>query len=86
MTPNNGGLPGLSVLGQIVGALMWGPVACVAALVVWVIMSALGHHGDTYAQTTSGKTGDLVSASGAVLIGGANPIAAVFSGLGAGIQ
>ncbi|MCA0328466.1 MAG: DUF6112 family protein [Actinobacteria bacterium] len=87
VTPNNGGLPGLSVLKQIVGALLtWGLVACVAALVVSVIIWALGHHGGNYSQTTSGKTGVLVSAGGAVLIGGANAIVAFFSGLGAGIH
>ena len=87
VTPNNGGLPGLSVLKQIVGALLtWGLVACVAALVVSVIIWALGHHGRNYSQTTSGKTGVLVSAGGAVLIGGANAIVAFFSGLGAGIH
>jgi hypothetical protein len=87
VTPNNGGLPGLSVLKQIVGALLtWGLVACVAALVVSVMIWALGHHGGNYSQATTGKTGVLVASGGALLIGGANAIVAFFSGLGAGIH
>ena len=86
ISPNNGGLPGLSVLKQIVGALLtWGLVACVAGLVVSVIVWALGHHGGNYSHTSNVKTGVLVSAGGALLIGGANAIVAFFSGLGAGI-
>ena len=87
VSPNSGGLPGLTVLKQIVGALLtWGLVACVAGLVVSVIIWALGHHGGNYSHTTTGKTGVLVSAGGAILIGGANAIVAFFSGLGAGIH
>lgn len=87
VSPNNNGLPGLSVLKEIVGALLtWGLVACVAALVVSVIIWALGHHSGNYSHTSSGKTGVLVSAGGAILIGGANAIVAFFSGLGAGIH
>jgi hypothetical protein len=86
ISPNNAGLPGLSVLKQIVGALLtWGLVACVAGLVVSVIVWALGHHGGNYSHTSTGKTGVLVSAGGALLIGGANAIVAFFSGMGAGI-
>lgn len=87
VNPNNSGLPGLSVLKQIVGALLtWGLVACVAALAVSVIIWALGHHGGNYAHATTGKTGVLVASGGALLIGGANAIVAFFSGLGAGIH
>lgn len=86
VTPNQSGLPGLGVLKQIVGALLtWGLVACVAGLVVSVIIWALGHHGGNYAHASNGKTGVLVSAGGALLIGGANAIIAFFSGLGSSI-
>ena len=62
ISPNNAGLPGLSVLKQIVGALLtWGLVACVAGLVVSVIVWALGHHGGNYSHTSNGKTGVLVT-------------------------
>jgi hypothetical protein len=85
--PNGSGLPGLDVVKQIVGALLtWGLVACVAGLVVSVILWALGHQSGNYSHTSSGKTGVLVSAVGALLIGGANAIIAFFSGLGSGIN
>jgi hypothetical protein len=86
ITPNSDGLPGLAVLRQIVGALLtWGLVACVAGMVISVIVWALGHHHGNYAHASSGKTGVLISAGGALLIGGANAIVAFFAGLGAGI-
>jgi hypothetical protein len=86
ISPNQNGLPGLSVLKQIVGALLtWGLIACVAALVVSVIVWALGHQSGNYSHASGGKTGVLVSAGGAVLIGGANAIIAFFSAMGSGI-
>jgi hypothetical protein len=85
--PNGSGLPGLEVIKQIVGALLtWGLVACVAGLVISVILWALGHQSGNYSHTSTGKTGVLVSAVGALLIGGANAIIAFFSGLGSGIS
>jgi len=84
--PNSNGLPGLAVVKQIVGALLtWGLLACVAGLVVSVMIWALGHHNGNYMHTTSGKTGVLVATGGALLIGGANAIIAFFSNLGARI-
>ncbi|OIQ82803.1 hypothetical protein GALL_354000 [mine drainage metagenome] len=86
ISPNQTGLPGLPVVKSIVGALLtWGLVACVAGLVVSVIVWALGHHQGNYQYAASGKTGVMVAAGGALLIGGANAIVAFFSGLGAGI-
>ncbi len=85
--PNSNGLPGLSVLQQIVGALLtWGLLACVAGLVVSVIVWALAHHQGNYSHATTGKTGVLVAAGGALLIGGANAIIAFFANLGTGIH
>lgn len=85
--PNDNGLPGLGVLQQMVGALLtWGLLACVAGLVVSVIVWALAHHQGNYAHASTGKTGVLVAAGGALLIGGADAIIAFFSNLGAGIR
>ena len=85
--PNTNGLPGLGVLQQMVGALLtWGLLACLAGLVISVIMWALAHHQGNYSQVSSGKTGVLVAAGGALLIGGANAIIGFFSTLGAGIR
>jgi hypothetical protein len=81
--PNADGLPGLEVLQQMVGALLtWGLIACVAGLVVSVIVWALGHHQGNYMHASSGKTGVLVAAGGALLIGGANGIIAFFAAMG----
>ena len=86
ISPNQNGLPGLEVVRSIVGALLtWGLVACVAGLVVSVIVWALAHQQGNYQYASSGKTGVLVAAGGALLIGGANAIVGFFSGLGAGI-
>jgi hypothetical protein len=85
--PNSDGLPGLTVLQKMVGALLtWGLLACVAGLVISVIIWALAHHQGNYSQVSSGKTGVLVSAGGALLVGGANAIVSFFSTLGAGIH
>lgn len=86
ISPNDNGLPGLSVVKSIVGALLtWGLVACVAGLVVSVMVWALAHQQGNYSAASGGKTGVLISAGGALLIGGANAIVAFFSSLGAGI-
>jgi len=43
MSPNPDGLPGLTQLREIVGALLtWGLVACVAGLVISAIVWAVG--------------------------------------------
>ena len=86
INPNQNGLPGLGVLKQIVGAMLtWGLVACVAGLVVSVVIWALGHHGGNYSNATTGKTGVLVASGGALLIGGANAIIAFFADAGSAI-
>ncbi|MGQ0843058.1 MAG: DUF6112 family protein [Sporichthyaceae bacterium] len=87
IAPNNNGLPGLEVLRELVGALLtWGLVACVAGLVVSVIVWAFGHHQGNYSHASSGKTGVLVAAGGALLIGGANGIVGFFAAMGTRIQ
>lgn len=86
ITPNSDGLPGLAVTRQVAGALLtWSLVACVAGLALSVIIWALARHQGNYAYASGGKTGVLVAAGGALLVGGANAIVASFSGLGAGI-
>jgi hypothetical protein len=86
IAPNSDGLPGLTVVKTMVGALLtWGLVACVAGLVISVIVWAVAHNQGNYSHASSAKTGVLVAVGGAILIGGANAIVAFFSGLGAGI-
>src|SRR5688572_3453594 len=80
--PNVDGLPGLSILKQIVGALLtWGLVACVGGVVVSVMVWIWGRYNGSYSHTNSGKWGVLVAAAGALLIGAANGIVAFFSAL-----
>jgi len=87
VSPNSNGLPGLSVVRDIAGALLtWGLVACVAGIAISVIVWIVGQHHGSYAGTATGKTGVLVSVAGAVLIGGANAIVAFFAALGAQIR
>ncbi|QTE30054.1 DUF6112 family protein [Pengzhenrongella sicca] len=86
ISPNQAGLPGLAAIKSIVGALLtWGLVACVAGLVISVIIWAVAHQQGNYSHASGGKTGVLVAAGGALLIGGANAIVTFFSGMGAGI-
>ena len=49
------------------------------------MMWALAHRQGNYSQVSSSKTGVLVAADGALLLGGANAIIGFFSTLGAGI-
>ncbi|WP_205687381.1 DUF6112 family protein [Cellulomonas endophytica] len=86
MTSNQSGLPGLAVVREVVGALLtWGLVACVAGLVVSVIVWALASRQGNYAASSNGKNGVLIAAGGALLIGGANAIVAFFSTMGSRI-
>lgn len=83
ISPNEDGLPGLAVVKQVVGALLtWGLVACVAGLVISVIVWAVARQQGNYGAASGGKSGVLIAAGGALLIGGANAIVAFFSGLG----
>lgn len=84
--PNSGGLPGLSEARRLVGALLtWGLVACVAGLVLSAIVWAVSSHAGNYHGTGKGKTGVVVSALAAVLVGGANAIIEFFSAIGSRI-
>ncbi|WP_315092752.1 DUF6112 family protein [uncultured Cellulomonas sp.] len=83
ISPNEDGLPGLAVVKRVVGALLtWGLVACVAGLVISVIVWAVARQQGNYGAASGGRTGVLIAAAGALLIGGANAIVAFFSGLG----
>ncbi|MFF4819385.1 DUF6112 family protein [Kitasatospora sp. NPDC001309] len=83
ITPNEGGLPGLSVLKQVMGSInLFGIIAIVGALAVSAGVWAWGHHSGGHQAEANGKKGVLVSAGAALLIGAANGIVAFFSGLG----
>ena len=83
ISPNSSGLPGLGEVRRIVGALLtWGLVACVAGLVISAMVWAISSNAGNYHGTSKGKTGVLVSAAAAILIGGANAIIGFFAAAG----
>ena len=83
---NSTGLPGLEQLRVIVGALLtFGLVACVAALVIAAVVWGLGSNSGNPHLAGRGKSGVLVAAGAALLIGAANAIVTFFSNVGATI-
>ena len=83
ITPNTSGLPGISELETIVGALLtYGLVAAIAGLVVSCIVWALGHHSGNPNYSSKGKTGVLASFVAALLIGGADVLINYFVAAG----
>lgn len=84
VTANTSGLPGLAQLRSIVGAMLtFGLVACVAALVASAVTWGFGSNSGNPHLAGRGKTGVVVSAGAALLIGAANAIVAFFSAAGA---
>ena len=84
ITPNTSGLPGISELDTIVGALL--TIALIASLAGLVISSsvwAVGNHSVNPALAGRGKTGVLVSFVAAALTGGAVALINFFAGAGA---
>ena len=77
---------GAGVMGISLAKLLPALASCLAGLVISVMLWALAHHQGNYSQVSSGKTGVLVAAGGALLIGGANAIIGFFSTLGGGIR
>lgn len=83
---NINGLPGLVQLKQIVGAMLtFGLVACVAALVASAVVWGVASNGGNPHLAGRGKSGVVIAAAAALLIGGANAIITFFSNAGATI-
>lgn len=83
ISSNTSGLPGLAQLREIVGALLtFGLVACVAALVVSAVVWGFGSNSGNPHLAGRGKTGVVVAAGAALLIGAANAIVTFFSNAG----
>jgi hypothetical protein len=86
VSPNTTGLPGISSLSNIVGALLSiGLIACVAGLVIAAIVWAIGSHSSNPSLASRGKTGVLVALVAAILIGGANVLVDFFVTTGKGL-
>ncbi|MFI1953176.1 DUF6112 family protein [Streptomyces xinghaiensis] len=83
VTPREGGLPGLSVLKEVVSSInLFGIIAVVGALAVSAVVWAWGHHSGSHQAEANGKKGATVAAGCALLLGAANGIVAFFSALG----
>ena len=83
ITPNTSGLPGISELQDIVGALLTiGLIAALAGLAISAIVWAIGNHSANPVLAGRGKTGVLVSFVSAALVGGAVALINFFAGAG----
>lgn len=84
VTPNSTGLPGITELQHIVGALLTiGLIAALAGLAISAIVWSVGNHSSNPVLAGRGKTGVLVSFVAAALIGGAVALINFFAGAGA---
>ena len=84
VTPNSTGLPGISELQNIVGALLTiGLIAALAGLALSASVWAVGNHSANPVLSGRGKTGVLVSFVAAALTGGAVALIIFFAGAGA---
>jgi hypothetical protein len=83
VTPNSSGLPGISELQNLVGALLTiGLIAALAGLAISASVWAIGNHSANPALSGRGKTGVLVSFMAAALTGGAVALINFFAGAG----
>jgi hypothetical protein len=83
IAPNTTGLPGIATLSNIVGALLTiGLIACLAGLVIAVIVWAIGSHSSNPSLAGKGKGGVLIALVAAILIGGANILVDFFVATG----
>lgn len=84
VSPNTNGLPGISELQNIVGALLTiGLIAALAGLALSASVWALGNHSANPVLSGRGKTGVLVSFLAAALTGGAVALINFFASAGA---
>lgn len=86
ITPQDGGLPGLSVLTTVVNSVnLFAIIAVVGALAISLGVWAWGHTGGHQAEA-NGKKGAVVAAGAALGLGAANGIVAFFSTLGSQVH
>ena len=86
VTHNSDGLPGITELQNIVGALLTvGLIAALAGLALSASVWAVGNHSANPVLSGRGKTGVLVSFVAAALTGGAVTLINFFAGAGANL-
>lgn len=87
VTPKEGGLPGLSVLRNVISSInLFGIIAVVGALAISALVWAWGHHSGGHQAEANGKKGTVVAAGCALLLGAANGIVAFFSAMGTQVR
>jgi hypothetical protein len=83
VTPNTNGLPGITELENIVGALLTiGLIGALAGLALSAVVWAVGNHSSNPVLAGRGKTGVLVAFVSAALIGGAVTLIDFFANAG----
>jgi Family of unknown function (DUF6112) len=86
VSPNSTGLPGLDLAKQIVGALLtFGLIASVAGVAISALVWSLSAHNGNSHYASRGKSGVLVAAGAAILIGGADALVTFFQNAGSSI-
>ena len=86
VSPNTSGLPGISELENIVGALLTiGLIGSLAGLALSAVVWAVGNHSANPSLSGRGKTGVLVAFVAAALTGGAVVLINFFAGAGASL-
>jgi hypothetical protein len=84
VSPNSSGLPGITELENIVGALLTiGLIAALAGLVISASVWAVGNHSANPVLAGRGKSGVVISFIAAALTGGAVALINFFAGAGA---
>jgi hypothetical protein len=85
--PNTTGLPGISALTDMVGALLtFGLIAAVAGVALSAITWAIGSNSSNPHIAGRGKNGVLIAGAAAMLIGAANTLVTFFTNAGAAIH
>ncbi len=86
ISPNSDGLPGITALQKIVGAVMTvGLILSVLALIVAAVVWAFGSHSANPHLATRGKAGVLIACGAAIITGGAVAFINFFWNVGQGI-
>ena len=85
--PNTNGLPGLTALSHMVGALLtFGLVAAVAGVAISAMTWAIGSNSSNPHLAGRGKNGVLIAGAAALIIGAANTLVNFFNDAGASIH
>ncbi len=85
--PNPRGLPGSSVLQDLVNGLaFWMLLAALAGVLIGAGVWALAAHSNNHHWSAKGRSGALVSAGAALVIGGAAAIINFFADLGSQVR